>query len=82
MPTDAIMTEMNGKEMVDCRRSLRPDLTALFVSGYTPESLVRRGVVQKGAHCIRKPPDRDERHGKIGRIPSARGCPTPSKDQR
>ncbi|MGE5645161.1 MAG: ATP-binding protein [Acidobacteriota bacterium] len=42
--TDVMMPELNGPELADRLRALRPDTKVLFISGYTDEALRTRGA--------------------------------------
>ena len=53
--TDVVMPEMNGRELHVRLKSVRPDLKALFMSGYTTNVIVHHGVLEKGVHFISKP---------------------------
>lgn len=53
--TDVIMPGMNGADLVRALRVDYPDLRALFMSGYTADTLGVRGVIESGVHFIQKP---------------------------
>ena len=53
--TDVIMPEMNGGEVADRLRRLRPDLLALFVTGFTSEAIFRHGDPESFKPVIQKP---------------------------
>jgi PAS domain S-box-containing protein len=53
--TDVIMPEMNGRELARQVRLLRPEIKTLFMSGYTSNVIVHRGVLDKGVRFIQKP---------------------------
>ncbi|MBL0938476.1 MAG: response regulator [Gemmatimonadaceae bacterium] len=42
--TDVVMPGLNGREVADQAIRLRPGLPVLFISGYTEEALLRKGV--------------------------------------
>ncbi len=46
---------MSGKELVEMLRKGRPDLKALFMSGYTDNVILTQGVLGEGTHFIQKP---------------------------
>jgi PAS domain S-box-containing protein len=52
---DVIMPRKNGKEVYAAARALRPDVKALFISGYTADIIHSRGVLENGLHFIQKP---------------------------
>jgi PAS domain S-box-containing protein len=53
--TDVVMPEMGAGELVDRLLTQRPALKVLFISGYTNDEIVRRGVTQTDAAFIQKP---------------------------
>jgi two-component system cell cycle sensor histidine kinase/response regulator CckA len=52
--TDVIMPELSGPELVRILRQERPDLAALYVSGYAGEALHEHGLSQDDAF-LQKP---------------------------
>jgi PAS domain S-box-containing protein len=52
--TDTVMPEMGGRDVVDVLRGQRPHLPVLYMSGYTSDDVIRRGV-DPGADFIEKP---------------------------
>jgi PAS domain S-box-containing protein len=53
--TDVVMPGMNGKELTDRLAGLCPNLRVLYMSGYTDDAIVHRGVLAPGTHFIGKP---------------------------
>jgi PAS domain S-box-containing protein len=53
--TDVVMPEMNGRDLADQLLTRYPGLKVLFMSGYTANVIVHRGVVDTGLHFIQKP---------------------------
>jgi CheY-like chemotaxis protein len=53
--TDVIMPGMNGKVLATRVAAVLPDIRVLFVSGYTEDFIVERGVLQKGIEFLAKP---------------------------
>jgi PAS domain S-box-containing protein len=53
--TDVIMPGMNGREVAEAVRQIRPGLRVLFVSGHSGEVLNRLGGLGPGAHFLTKP---------------------------
>ena len=53
--SDAVMPGMTGAEAVRQLQLLRPDLKALFMSGYTDDEILRRGIVSSATAFIQKP---------------------------
>ncbi len=52
---DLIMPKKNGKEAYDEIRQLRPDIKAIFISGYTAEAIRKKGIFQDDFDFISKP---------------------------
>ena len=53
--TDVVMPEMNGRELADQLKKLCPGIKCLFMSGYTANIIVHRGVLDEGIQFIQKP---------------------------
>ncbi len=53
--TDVVMPGMNGRLLAEKMRSLQPDIKTLFMSGYTSNVIVHRGVLDEDVHFIQKP---------------------------
>ena len=53
--TDVVMPEMSGRELAETLRDRRPDLKVLYVSGYTDDEVLNRGVSGLDAAFMRKP---------------------------
>jgi hypothetical protein len=53
--TDVIMPVMSGKELVERLTEVQPGLKTLFMSGYTPDAIVHRGVLARGTLMLQKP---------------------------
>jgi DNA-binding response OmpR family regulator len=46
---------MDGPELARRAAELTPDLPVLFISGYTDDEIVRRGLLQEGQPFLQKP---------------------------
>jgi two-component system cell cycle sensor histidine kinase/response regulator CckA len=53
--TDVIMSGMDGPELARRAAELVPELPVLFISGYTDDEMVRRGLLQAGQPFLQKP---------------------------
>jgi CheY-like chemotaxis protein len=53
--TDVIMPGMNGKELSERLRSERPDMKVLFMSGYTQNIIMQKGILPATIHYAQKP---------------------------
>jgi len=53
--TDVVMPEMSGRELMERLQASRPGLKCLFMSGYTADAVVRRGVSYNGTRLVQKP---------------------------
>jgi len=53
--TDMIMPGMTGREVADRMRAVRPELGVLYVSGYTGDAMMHRGLLDRDAELMVKP---------------------------
>ena len=53
--TDFMLPGLNGREISDRLTAERPSLRTLFISGYTEDSIVHRGVLEPGVAFLGKP---------------------------
>ncbi|MEA3267317.1 MAG: PAS domain S-box protein [Candidatus Fermentibacteria bacterium] len=53
--TDVVMPGMNGKELYEVIQGISPDISILFMSGYTNEIIAQHGVLEEGIVFIQKP---------------------------
>ncbi|MDZ4184947.1 MAG: PAS domain-containing protein, partial [Desulfuromonadales bacterium] len=65
---DMIMPKMNGKEALDEIRQLRPDIKAIFSSGYAPETIRQKAALAEGVHLIAKPASPTELLKKVRQV--------------
>jgi DNA-binding response OmpR family regulator len=52
---DAIMPGKNGTDVLREATEIKPDISAVVMSGYTSEILVMNGFIQRGVKFILKP---------------------------
>jgi PAS domain S-box-containing protein len=52
---DVVMPRKNGKEVYQYVRKVRPDIKALFTSGYTADVIHEKGVLDEGLNFVSKP---------------------------
>ena len=53
--TDVVMPEIGGRELAETLAASRPDMRVLFVSGYTDDDIIRRGLLAPGMAFLQKP---------------------------
>ncbi|HEU5169764.1 MAG TPA: PAS domain S-box protein [Gemmatimonadales bacterium] len=53
--SDVVMPRMSGREFAERLSRLRPGLPVLFMSGYTNDEIMRRGLLEPGAPFLAKP---------------------------
>ncbi|WP_458094282.1 PAS domain-containing protein [Roseomonas sp. WA12] len=46
---------MNGRQLADAARALRPDLKILFITGYAENAVIGNGHLEPGMHILTKP---------------------------
>lgn len=63
--TDVVMPEISGKEMYKRLGEAIPGLRALYMSGYTANVIVHRGVLEDNVQFIQKPFTRHELAAKV-----------------
>jgi CheY-like chemotaxis protein len=53
--TDVAMPQMSGRNLAEQFVKVRPGLKVLYMSAYTDDAVILRGVVQSGAAFLQKP---------------------------
>jgi CheY-like chemotaxis protein len=71
--TDVIMPGMNGRDLAGRVRALRPGLRVLYMSGYTANVIVTRGLVDQGDAFVQKPFSTDELAARVRALLDAAG---------
>jgi len=57
---DVVMPKKNGKEVYNAIKKIKPDMKALFISGYTANVIHKRGFLDEGLDFILKPASPNE----------------------
>jgi CheY-like chemotaxis protein len=70
--TDVVMPQMNGRELGELARAARPDLAVLYVSGYTDEAIVGRGLLAEEVNFLQKPFTAEDLMRKVREVIEAR----------
>jgi len=65
---DVVMPKKNGKEVYDEIKKTRPDVKAIFTSGYNAEVIHRKGILEKGLGFITKPSSPQELLKKVREV--------------
>jgi DNA-binding NarL/FixJ family response regulator len=53
--TDLVMPAMTGRDLAEQLLLRHPETRVLYMSGYTDDAIVRRGVLEEGAPFLQKP---------------------------
>ena len=52
---DVVLPKKNGKEAYEDMKAMRPDIKAIFISGYARDLMQDEGVIDKGSEFLQKP---------------------------
>jgi CheY-like chemotaxis protein len=66
--TDVVMPKMSGRELARKLMRARPEVKVLFVSGYTGNAIVHRGMLDPGIDFMQKPYESREFLAKVREI--------------
>jgi CheY-like chemotaxis protein len=53
--SDVVMPELGGRLLAERLTASRPETEVLFISGYTDDEILRRGLLERGQHLLQKP---------------------------
>lgn len=63
--TDVVMPEMNGRDLAKNILALYPNISRLFISGYSADVIAHHGVLDDGINFLQKPFSRQDLSDKI-----------------
>jgi two-component system cell cycle sensor histidine kinase/response regulator CckA len=78
---DAVMPGLNGPDLFTRMRAVRPDLPAIFLSGYSADTIGADWLAEVGAELVMKPVSRHDLLARVRAVLDARR-PTPAARQR
>ena len=58
--TDVVLPGISGRELAEEVAARHPEIRVLYVSGYTDDSILRRGLIERDLTLVRKPFSADE----------------------
>jgi PAS domain S-box-containing protein len=73
--TDLVMPRIGGRQLAERLRALRPEIKILYMSGYTDDIIIHRGVMSESAAFIQKPFTLDDLARRVREILDAPGHP-------
>jgi PAS domain S-box-containing protein len=68
LATDVIMPKIDGKRLCEEIRNIRPDMKVLFMSGYTKDLVMERGILEEESSFLTKPVKSSELLKKVRNI--------------
>jgi CheY-like chemotaxis protein len=66
--SDVVMPGMSGRLLCERLTASRPSLKLLFMSGYTDDDVMRRGIIERRTSFLQKPFTPDQLAGKIREV--------------
>jgi CheY-like chemotaxis protein len=76
--TDVLMPGMNGRELAERLRHQRPDLKAIFLSGYSTDVIAHSGVLDRDVAFLQKPVSPEALASKVREVLAGSGVRQPS----
>jgi CheY-like chemotaxis protein len=76
--TDVVMPGVNGRELANQARALRPNLRILFMTGYSQDAIVHQGRLDPDIELIEKPFRRDTLAVRVRAMLDAAGVALPA----
>jgi two-component system cell cycle sensor histidine kinase/response regulator CckA len=55
MVTDVVMPHMNGRDLAERMKQMRPGMKVIYMSGYTDNLVLQGGMLEEGSDFIQKP---------------------------
>jgi len=53
--SDLIMKQMNGREAFEEMKKLNANIRSIFISGYTSDIILKKGILEEGINFVQKP---------------------------
>jgi hypothetical protein len=66
--TDVGLPRMNGRELAEEARRLRPDLPVLFTTGYAQDAMFQQGKLDRNDELLTKPFNRTQLAERVRRL--------------
>jgi signal transduction histidine kinase/CheY-like chemotaxis protein len=80
--TDVVMPELNGRDLASRLQEMRPGLKVLYMSGYTADVIISRGVLEKNVLLLQKPFSKRELATKIREVLTTKSVAEASPESR
>ena len=77
--TDVVMPGMNGRQLAELLLAERPELKVLYMSGYTDDAVIARGVIDREMAFLQKPFGADDLAQKVSELLETEVFPTESR---